>query len=86
MKIASRTSSADFHYRSDDDKTTSNKFWGKKTGGMNLGAKQYCDCFGLKDGPPKKIKGFRIARVEIATVAYGSFAMTLLVHFLMHTS
>ncbi len=36
--------------------------------------------------PPKKINGFGIARFEIATVACGSFAMTLLVHFLMHTS
>ena len=35
---------------------------------------------------PKKIKDFRIVRIEIATVAYGSFAMTLLVHFLLHTS
>ena len=35
---------------------------------------------------PKKINGFRIVRVEIATVACGSFAMTLLVHFLLHTS
>ena len=34
--------------------------------------------------PPKKINGFRIVRVEIAAVAYGSFAMTLrvtLAHF-----
>jgi len=35
---------------------------------------------------PKKINGFRIVRVEIATVACGSFAMTILVHFLLHTS
>ena len=35
--------------------------------------------------PPKKINGFRIVRFEIATVAFGSFAMTLLVHFLLHT-
>jgi len=35
---------------------------------------------------PKKIDGFHIVRIEIATVAYGSFAMTLLAHFLLHTS
>ncbi len=42
MKIAFRTSSADFQYRADDDKTTSNKFWGKKTRtpSAGLGAKQ----------------------------------------------
>ncbi len=34
------------------------------------------DCrVGLRP-PPKKINVFRIVRVEIATVAYGSFAMT----------
>ena len=36
--------------------------------------------------PPKKINGFCIVRIEIAAVAYGSFAMTLLVYFLLHTS
>ena len=35
--------------------------------------------------PPKKINGFCIVRVEIATAAYGSFAMTSLGHFLSHT-
>ena len=44
------------------------------------------DCHvGLRP-PPKKIDGFHIVRIEIATVAYGSFAMTLLAHFLLHTS
>ena len=38
----------------------------------------------IRSDAPKKINGFRIVRVEIATVAYGSFAMTLLVSFLLH--
>jgi len=59
----------------------------------NLKFSQQRDChtrlsYGvLTDWPaPKKINGFRIAMFEIATVACGSFAMTLLVHFLLHTS
>jgi len=39
----------------------------------------------IRSDTPKKINGFRIVRIEIATVAYGSFAMTLLVYFLLHT-
>jgi hypothetical protein len=39
----------------------------------------------IRSDAPKKINGFRIVRVEIVTVAYGSFKMTLLVYFLLHT-
>ncbi len=39
LKIASLTSSADFQYRADDDKTTSNKFWWYKTRRVNRRAK-----------------------------------------------
>jgi len=35
---------------------------------------------------PKKINVFHIVKIEIATVAYGSFAMTFSAHFLLHTS
>ncbi|MFZ2149315.1 MAG: hypothetical protein WAV28_19055 [Sedimentisphaerales bacterium] len=41
--------------------------------------------FQQSNRPPKKINGFRIVRIEIATVAFGSFAMALWVHFLLHT-